>query len=1157
MPPMRQRQKGAMLLIVVTTIMVLALIVLVNMVGDLTAGAGRRLSATDDTLSRIQVALVSFVGTHKRLPCPADPTGGTNPGWPDDVSPLTLPASLTSTCVFPGGVVPWNALGLSKEQVTDVWGRLISYRVYDGQLGLTQNGGASALDCDTDNLTTPRVEPTTNGLCNNAAGTHDTLRSDFITYTTFGATPSFNKGLNVHDFGPIPNAANVPNVAYVLISHGPSGHGGYASNGPRIALPASDARDYPNTQSSPSFFVRQAGSDTTTVSGTTGHFDDIVYYLKISDLLKLAKQDARDWPEVAMPSFNTITTANMTAASTTGFMSTGGGRAGQAFTPTDASGTAIQGGSAAGSFSTCTWWPSKLSLVSETTRRALMTYVEFAAVDNPSDTFPGFTLGFLAGTSSVSTTSTGSSGGLTITVGSNAGIATGMTVLGTGIATGATVTGVAGTTISLSPANTASVFGTVTFGAPSNITCGTNIAVTVTATGAAGQRNLVVSDTAGISQGMRVFGNGIPFSATVANIPVSGVGGTVEINVDTTGAVTGLVDFTISLAVRRDIGWAGGTLARPEYTNRFAVEFDATTDIGTLGPPVVATSNDPTVPLSRPHLAVDFGGVTHGTDASSCASTAPGAGCDSEMTSFPSITKTATGSAGGAVIAITDAQGMYGIVHGMTVSGSGIQTSTTVTAISGNLVTLSSPLTGTVTSAFFSSPSFGTFSTINFMQNGLSVFHGARAEIYPKDCYAPTATGTAAASTVTVTDASQLQSGMAAYGSGIGVGATVSGSFQVNLSTANTSNFAGLVTFTGGGSTIITTASGTNAQTSITVANVAGIVAGMTVTGGAVGGGATVSNVQVNLSAANSGAVTVASPIVFAGATSVSTTGTGASGSTSVIVGSTSGIAAGMTAVGTGLGAGARVVSVNATTFTVVLSVANASAVAGTLKFLPEKTLVKGWTLSNAGCNLDSALCAAMKNVNAKLSYPGSSGVSTSATGSSGVSNITVASATGIALGMAVSGSGIASGAYVTGIAGNVITLSPANTGAVSGIVSFDNRQMLQTLSCVPAASVGNAYDSLYFGLTTASRTSNAAATTTGSGALASNQITVSSATGILVGMFVRGTGIANGATVTNIVGTTLTLSAANTGIVSGTVTFAGAANVVFRALAANTPALP
>jgi hypothetical protein len=1153
MPPIRQRQQGSMLLIVVTTIMVIALLVLVNMVGDLTAAMNKRLSTTDETLSRIQVALVSFAATHRRLPCPADPSGATNPGWPDGIQPLSLPTNLDKTCVFPGGVVPWNALGLSQEQVTDVWGRLISYRVYAGELGLAQNNGASAVDCDTENLTSPRVEPTANGLCDTTGNKHDTLRSDFINYTTFGINPSFSKGLNVHDFGPTPTDANVANVAYVLISHGPSGRGGYTSDGTRVSLPATNARDYPNTQTSPSFFIRQAPSDTATLSGTSGHFDDIVYYLTIADLLTLTKQDARDWPEETLPSFDATTTANMTVASTTGFMSTGGGRAGQAFVQTDSSGTAISAGSGAGSYSTCTWWPSKLNLVSATSRRALITYVEFAAVDNTSDTFPGFTLGFLAGTSSVSTTGTGSLGGSTITVASNTGITSGMTVLGSGIATGATVTGIAGTTISVSPANTANVLGTVTFGAPSNITCGTSIAATVTATGAVGQRDLVVSNTAGVSVGMNVFGDGIPFSATVSSIPVPGVGGTVRISVNTTAAVAGPVDFATSRQIRRDIGWAGGTLARPEYTNRFAVEFDANTDTGLVGPPAVASAFDP----SRPHLAVDFSGVTHGTDASSCTSTAPRSGCDSEVTNFPSITKAATGALGATVITITDAQGMYGIVHGMTVTGSGIPASTSVTAILGNDVTLSRALTGSVTSATFSS-----LSTSNLMQNGLSVFHGVRTEIYPKDCYAPTATGSAGASTVTVTDASQLQSGMAVYGTGIGVGATVSGYFKVNLSTANTADFTLPVTFTDGVSTIIASAVGVNGESNVTVANVAGIAPGMTVTGGSVGGSATVSDIQVPLSAANSGAV--ATPIVFAGATAVSTTGTGALGATSVVVGSASGIATGMTAVGSGLGEGAKVVSVNATTSVVVLSVANSSAVSGTLKFLPERALIKGWTLSNAGCNLDSVLCAAMKNVNAKLTYAGSSGVSTSASGTAGTTNITVGSANGIALGMAVSGTGVATGAYVTGIAGNVITLSLANTGAVGAvpgtddIVTFDNLQMLHTLSCVPATADSDDYDSLYFGLTTASRTSNAAVSRTGSGIAASNQITVSpDAAGILLGMFVRGVGIANGATVTNISGTTLTLSAANTAIVAGTVTFAGAPNVVFRALAVSAPALP
>jgi len=63
--------------------------------------------------------------------------------------------------------------------------------------------------------------------------------------------------------------------------------------------------------------------------------------------------------------------------------------------------------------------------------------------------------------------------------------------------------------------------------------------------------------------------------------------------------------------------------------------------------------------------------------------------------------------------------------------------------------------------------------------------------------------------------------------------------------------------------------------------------------------------------------------------------------------------------------------------------------------------------------------------------------VNPTATGSAGAYTITVSSATNIVLGQLVAGTGIASGATVVGINGLVITLSIANTGAVSGTMSF------------------------------------------------------------------------------------------------------------------------
>lgn len=62
---------------------------------------------------------------------------------------------------------------------------------------------------------------------------------------------------------------------------------------------------------------------------------------------------------------------------------------------------------------------------------------------------------------------------------------------------------------------------------------------------------------------------------------------------------------------------------------------------------------------------------------------------------------------------------------------------------------------------------------------------------------------------------------------------------------------------------------------------------------------------------------------------------------------------------------------------------------------------------------------------------------STSATGVSGESTITVGTADELSVGMYASGTGIATGAVVTGISGTTVTLSLANTGTVSGTVTF------------------------------------------------------------------------------------------------------------------------
>jgi hypothetical protein len=64
--------------------------------------------------------------------------------------------------------------------------------------------------------------------------------------------------------------------------------------------------------------------------------------------------------------------------------------------------------------------------------------------------------------------------------------------------------------------------------------------------------------------------------------------------------------------------------------------------------------------------------------------------------------------------------------------------------------------------------------------------------------------------------------------------------------------------------------------------------------------------------------------------------------------------------------------------------------------------------------------------------------------------------------------------------------------------------------------------------------------TTTATGLSGAFTITVANATGIVPGMYVSGGGVATGASVTLVLGTTVTLSLANSGGVSGTVAFQG-----------------
>ena len=106
------------------------------------------------------------------------------------------------------------------------------------------------------------------------------------------------KGLSLNDFG-----VNHPDVAFVLISYGATGLGAYTVSGVRLPLPpngspppSGDGDEYKNAQSTSTFAAR-AFSGPYDQANESIHFDDLLSYRTLPDLVRRANLSARVWPE--------------------------------------------------------------------------------------------------------------------------------------------------------------------------------------------------------------------------------------------------------------------------------------------------------------------------------------------------------------------------------------------------------------------------------------------------------------------------------------------------------------------------------------------------------------------------------------------------------------------------------------------------------------------------------------------------------------------------------------------------------------------------------------------------------------------------------------------------------------------------------------------
>ena len=282
----RCKQLGGALLAMVATLLVAAAATLAIRMASQVEERTDRVVQTQAHMQRIKLALHAFAASHGHLPCPA--SGALDTG-------RAAPNNATVLCTSRNGTVPWATLGLSPDDAIDAWGRKISYRVYDGAAGMTPPQGASMTDCDT--VEAAPVPPVGPGFQCTAA--HDVMPGPGAnTYLD----PALRPGLTVRVAG-----VNQTQVAWVLISHGVSGHGAWLTGGNRMAVPAS-ADELANTQppsvpptASHVYVQREENTVNLDPASAPNHFDDLVTFERIDTLVRAAGLQARDWPDGGPP----------------------------------------------------------------------------------------------------------------------------------------------------------------------------------------------------------------------------------------------------------------------------------------------------------------------------------------------------------------------------------------------------------------------------------------------------------------------------------------------------------------------------------------------------------------------------------------------------------------------------------------------------------------------------------------------------------------------------------------------------------------------------------------------------------------------------------------------------------------------------------------
>lgn len=227
---------------------------------------------------RIKLALISFLRSNGRLPCP------------DSALPPTGAEPAACLVNAGRGVLPWRVLGLSLGDVQDGWANFFTYRV------------ANRTPASASNWTIKAGLP---------AAAPFTLAELTTPLTAFVLQQRSDAG--------VLGAAQTPHPVVMIISHGKNGAGARTVRGGAVLPLPTGIDELANASTASTSFVTRTPTEVSAATG--GAFDDLVAYMAPKDLLQPLLDDktlkggtAAYYREQAMQQLVVASCAQMTPA---------------------------------------------------------------------------------------------------------------------------------------------------------------------------------------------------------------------------------------------------------------------------------------------------------------------------------------------------------------------------------------------------------------------------------------------------------------------------------------------------------------------------------------------------------------------------------------------------------------------------------------------------------------------------------------------------------------------------------------------------------------------------------------------------------------------------------------------------------------------------